>query len=122
MRSDQPAIDYAKLGAMLRRKRLRHGGTCRSVPGMSASIVSRFGDKEIEQKFAQARIFLSACRYLRLPPEAFFVANRGKVVHYADASTIERIQATLWADQTLTEQARDALLDLMEAAVALEDK
>lgn len=54
---------------------------------------------------------------LGLPIDAFLTANRGRVVHYADAPLIEIIAAVVEADQTLTDRGRNALIDLMTAAL-----
>lgn len=109
----QPAIDFEKLRHEFNLSCTKREAVYRGLlPGISASTLSRFK----EGKPLTSEHFIEVCNWIGMPPEAFFVANKGAVVHYPNDGVIAKLKAVLYSDQTLSQQSRDVLLDLMEAA------
>ncbi|HEV7700313.1 MAG TPA: helix-turn-helix transcriptional regulator [Pyrinomonadaceae bacterium] len=109
-------IDTARLSSELRRHRRSRDLSLDDlvVPGVSKSTLSRI---ERCEGVPDADVLAHVALALDKPLGTFLTANRGKIVHYSDAPTIERIAAVLHADASISEAARNAILDLLTVAV-----
>lgn len=110
-------LDVRRLANELRRHRERLGlsmDELELVLDISKSTLSR-----VERRSGKPDMptIAGLARCLGQPIDAFLTGNAGKIVHYPDAPLMDKIAAALYADQTLTMKARNALLDLMEAAL-----
>ncbi len=112
------SINYVKLAHEVTRARRKAGMTTReagAIAGVSASMISRTETGLLSRP--QARVFGGLCGFVKMPPAAFLFENIDKIVHYSTASLSAKIRAILYADLALSDEARDALCDLMEVAI-----
>lgn len=109
-------IDVDRLSSELRRYRRVHDLSLDELvePGLSKSTLNRV---EMIVGYPHAEVLAKIARLLNKPLATFVTANRGKVVHYEDAPLIERISAVLYADDTISDAARNVLLDLLTVAM-----
>lgn len=113
------SINVARLGHAIGRKRrhenLSMDDVTNVIPGISKSTISRIERGLGMTPDTDNLVVLT--RWLGAPIDAFLVDNDNKVVHFPDASTLDKIVATLDADTSLDDLGRDALIDLMRSAL-----
>lgn len=110
-------VDVSRLGEELLRYRVRNNVSLHDIQGdvdVSPSSLSRIERGVGEPDFAT---LAKIAEFVGQPVDAFLSTNAGKIVHYDDATTADKIAAALWADQKLSPLARRALRDLMAAAL-----
>lgn len=115
--TDLASIDNQKVGHAFARRRERLGFSLDEIEaeiGIGKSTLSRI-ERGIGHIDTDTLVIV--CRWLRLPARSFVSTNSAMIVYYRDASTIEKITATLDADPALDRDSRDALVDLMAAAI-----
>ena len=113
---DGIGIDRIKLGREVKRKRIRLDIGQREAAifvGCSSSTISR-----VERVGGEldARNLVGLSKWLEVPSESFFSYNSDAVVHYENPDFRQFVTAVLYADKTLSQKTREALIDLMIVA------
>src|SRR5205085_4307252 len=58
---------------------------------ISNSTIARIEDESHSKESLDRDSLMRICSWLRMPPDAFVTANAGKIVHYPDAPTVDKI-------------------------------
>lgn len=83
---------------------------------LSNSTISRFlrGDEERCLDFDH---IVDLCKAIHEPIDAYINTNQDKIIYYEDATTFQKIKASIYADKDLSYENKVSLITLMRIAI-----
>lgn len=113
---DGIGIDIDKLAREVKRKRIREDIGQREVGNVVGCSASTVGRVEAKKRDLEGRNLVGLARWLGMPTESFFSYYSYSIVYYENPDFRQFITAVLYADKTLSQKTREALIDLMIVA------